>query len=145
MDRAPAGPGQVYMFGPQGSGKSSFIRTCFRAVHPTPRNPCNFDGIEDGRNDADTLFQELTRALANFFCSSFWCLRHFVRSSLHIEVHGPEKLPPDIEELERVLHRTDDGTSTYSVYDLTSAVRRARSGGLAIPRAIPLVPTWVIH
>jgi len=57
----------VYMFGPQGSGKTSFIRTCFRALMGS-------------------------------------------------------QIPKEISDLEQSLHRSDDGTSLYSVYKLTDGV-----------------------
>jgi len=59
----------VYLFGPQGSGKTSFIRTCFRALH--------------GAKCADDK---------------------------------------GLQELETSLHRSDDGTSLYSVYSLTNHI-----------------------
>jgi hypothetical protein len=58
----------VYMFGPQGSGKTSFIRTCYRALY------------------------------------------------------GPKHLNKGLEKLEESLHRSDDGTSMYSVYSLTDSI-----------------------
>jgi len=58
----------VYLFGPQGSGKTSFIRTCFRALY------------------------------------------------------GPRELDAVIKGLEHSLHRSDDGTSMYSVYSLTERI-----------------------
>lgn len=58
----------VYLFGPQGSGKTSFIRTCYRALH------------------------------------------------------GPKYLDKGLEKLEESLHRSDDGTSMYSVYTLTDSI-----------------------
>lgn len=60
----------IYVFGPQGSGKTSFIRTCYRALK----------GPEIARKDSK------------------------------------------LRELETSLHRSDDGTSMYSVYSLTSKV-----------------------
>lgn len=72
----PAAPGvsppkhiNIYLFGPQGSGKTSFIRTCFRALY------------------------------------------------------GPRALEgKGLGELEQSLHRSDDGTSMYSVYSLTDRI-----------------------
>lgn len=58
----------IYMFGPQGSGKTSFIRTCFRALY------------------------------------------------------GSSHLEKGLEEVEHSLHRSDDGTSMYSVYPLTDRI-----------------------
>jgi len=58
----------LYLFGPQGSGKTSFIRTCFRALY------------------------------------------------------GPKFEDKGLQELENSLHRSDDGTSMYSVYNLTNAI-----------------------
>jgi hypothetical protein len=58
----------IYLFGPQGSGKTSFIRTCYRALH------------------------------------------------------GPKHLDKGLEQLEESLHRSDDGTSMYSVYSLTPGI-----------------------
>jgi hypothetical protein len=58
----------IYLFGPQGSGKTSFIRTCYRALH------------------------------------------------------GPKHLDKGLEQLEESLHRSDDGTSMYSVYSLTNHI-----------------------
>lgn len=60
----------VYLFGPQGSGKTSFIRTIYRALHG-PTIAQNDDGLQ---------------------------------------------------QLEISLHRSDDGTSMYSVYELTSCI-----------------------
>lgn len=60
----------IYVFGPQGSGKTSFIRTCYRALK----------GPEIARKDSK------------------------------------------LRELETSLHRSDDGTSMYSVYALTNGV-----------------------
>eukprot|EP00747_Dinoflagellata_sp_TGD_P213261 gnl/TRDRNA2_/TRDRNA2_86244_c1_seq1.p1 gnl/TRDRNA2_/TRDRNA2_86244_c1~~gnl/TRDRNA2_/TRDRNA2_86244_c1_seq1.p1 ORF type:complete len:428 (+),score=79.48 gnl/TRDRNA2_/TRDRNA2_86244_c1_seq1:69-1352(+) len=57
----------IYLFGPQGSGKTSFIRTCFRALY----------GLRPDR---------------------------------------------ELSEAETSLHRTDDGTSMYSVFSLTDRV-----------------------
>lgn len=58
----------IYMFGPQGSGKTSFIRTCYRALY------------------------------------------------------GPKHVDKDLQQLEESLHRSDDGTSMYSVYPLTKSI-----------------------
>lgn len=58
----------VYLFGPQGSGKTSFIRTCYRALY------------------------------------------------------GSKHLDKGLEQLEESLHRSDDGTSMYSVYSLTNSI-----------------------
>jgi len=58
----------VYLFGPQGSGKTSFIRTCYRALY------------------------------------------------------GAKHTDKSLEALEQSLHRSDDGTSMYSVYSLTNGI-----------------------
>lgn len=58
----------VYLFGPQGSGKTSFIRTAYRALY------------------------------------------------------GAKHLDKGLEQLEESLHRSDDGTSMYSVYSLTDSI-----------------------
>jgi len=59
----------IYLFGPQGSGKTCFIRTCFQALY------------------------------------------------------GPRCLEgKGLKELEQSLHRSDDGTSMYSVYSLTERI-----------------------
>ena len=68
----------IHVFGPQGSGKTSFIRTVFRAL------------LGGGSGDGTCV---------------------------------DDKIPKRIRQLEKELHRTDDGTSKYSVYKLTENIK----------------------